>query len=128
MTPPPVGSRGAQHGTRSFYVYYGCRCDACRAANTRYTGEHAKRGRPSRPLVSAEPTQVRMRQLRAIGIRPSDVAEMLGYKGHYPPFLANDTITERNEERVRIVHEFFIGRQMKEVRPMNGGSGASVAE
>ena len=28
------------HGTRNAYINYGCRCDPCREANSRYRREH----------------------------------------------------------------------------------------
>ena len=35
----------AQHGLRSTYVRWGCRCDPCKAANTNY--QRQRRGRPT---------------------------------------------------------------------------------
>lgn len=43
-------STEAQHGTRSAYVK-GCRCEACRHANTRYKAEWRSRPRRDRPGV-----------------------------------------------------------------------------
>jgi len=111
---PKARPNGAQHGTRSYYVYHRCRCPECRAANTAYTGNWAAKKRDARPLVSADLTRLRVRHLEAAGIRPVDLARMLGYAGRFAPFLLNRTITQRNEERVRVVYEYFITRPAAE--------------
>lgn len=108
MSVPRIGARGAKHGTRSMYTYYGCRCDSCRAANTAYTSRWNKRGRSPRPLVPAAETHRRMDELKAIGVRPLDVARMLGYANRFPPFLLNSMVTRRNAERMRVLHVYLM--------------------
>lgn len=105
---PRIGKRGAMHGTRSMYTYYRCRCDRCRTANSAYTGRWEKRRREPRPLVPAAESRRRLEELRDIGVLQADVARMLGYKNHYLPFMRNQFITERNAERVRVVHALLM--------------------
>lgn len=105
---PRLGNRGAKHGTRSMYTYHRCRCESCRAANTAYTARWQKRRRPQRKLVPVAETRRRMDELRAIGVLQVDVARMLGYRNHTLCFLRNRQVTERNAERMRVLHALLM--------------------
>lgn len=40
-----MNKRPPEHGKYNTYVYYGCRCDPCRAANREHTAEFQRRAR-----------------------------------------------------------------------------------
>jgi len=84
-TPPearecPHSGKPHRHGTRAAYVADRCRCEPCRAANSR--DEHERRRAIAygrwRPYVDAGPARAHLEQLRARGIGLNQIARLAG--------------------------------------------------
>lgn len=66
-----------RHGTRSAYVS-GCRCEACRAANTAYMAAYYRARGTHSPLVDVAEAQWRLRRLFGMGYTYREVAQFTG--------------------------------------------------
>lgn len=95
------------HGTRSCYVYWKCRCDECRAADSAYGRAlywgHAKKYRhPGDRSLPAEGTRRRLRALIALGWPSDALAGRLGLETRQGVLLmgVSGRVSVRNARRV----------------------------
>lgn len=68
-----------RHGTRTKYVWDGCRCDACKAANRRYSSTNQKARRAGvEPFVDPAKARAHLVALREGGMGLRRVSELSG--------------------------------------------------